>query len=80
MIAPKVVIDGQDNGWMWILSFAIKGCQWAINEATKPEFEVKVRKWFFDKQIEALEEEREILEKQLCAVEAKISELRRESE
>jgi len=36
--APGVVIDGvtvYPEGWMWVLGFALAGCEWAIVEAER---------------------------------------------
>lgn len=45
--APSVKL-GRDTvtppGWMWILGFALGGCEWAIKEADKPEFRAMVRR------------------------------------
>ncbi len=43
--APSAVIDGRTvtpAGWMWVISFALAGCEWAVTEASKPEFRVQV--------------------------------------
>lgn len=42
--APTVMVDGssvQPEGWMWILSFAIGGCDWAVKIASEPEFDLR---------------------------------------
>jgi hypothetical protein len=78
--APKVRMkDGTDyepRGWEWIFAFALAGCEWAIEEASKPEFretiivDLKKRKQeklqstidFHLKRVEELKEEMRILE------------------
>lgn len=35
-------------GWMWVLAFAIGGCEWAIKEADTEEFREIIRKWYED--------------------------------
>jgi len=35
-------IDYEPRGWEWVLSFAIKGCDWAVKEASKPEFRERI--------------------------------------
>lgn len=72
--APTVQIDGKTytpDGWMWIMGFAIGGCEWAIRETEKPEFQQAVRDYLEEehnqnirdciqdrlKEIERLEEE-----------------------
>jgi hypothetical protein len=30
-------------GWVWILAFAIGGCEWAVREASKPEFRERIK-------------------------------------
>jgi hypothetical protein len=43
--APTVLIDGrtlQPQGWMWVLSFALAGCEWADEEMKKPEFKAQI--------------------------------------
>lgn len=44
--APSVLVKGKTvtpKGYEWILGFAIGGCEWAIAEASKPEFLAMVR-------------------------------------
>ena len=46
-IAPSVMIDGvtyTPKGYVWILAYALHGCEWAIEEASKPEFREAVQK------------------------------------
>lgn len=42
--APTVLVDGETvapEGWMWILGFALRGVQWAMDECEKPEFDLR---------------------------------------
>jgi len=45
-IRPGVVLHSGERyypeGWMWILAFAIKGCEWAVKIAEQEEFRQKV--------------------------------------
>lgn len=44
--APGVMLrDGRTytpEGWEWILGFALAGCGWAMEEASKPEFRERI--------------------------------------
>lgn len=55
--SPSVVIDGRTvtpAGWMWVLGFALGGCEWAVIEASKPEFRAQVAEWMRErKRVEA---------------------------
>lgn len=56
--APSIVIDGQTvtpDGWQWILAFAIRGCDWAIEEASKPEFREGVVKCLMERERKRIE-------------------------
>ena len=47
--APTVLYHGQTvapPGWMWILGFALSGCEWAIKEVRTEEFKETVREWY----------------------------------
>lgn len=54
--SPTVVVDGQvvtPTGWMWVVALAMGGCEWAIEEADKPEFKAQIRAFLEDqKQIQ----------------------------
>ncbi len=44
--APTIKVGGQTvtpKGYEWVLGFALGGCEWAIIEASKPEFLARVR-------------------------------------
>jgi hypothetical protein len=45
--APTVLIDGKvvtPKGWVWVLAFALAGCEWAIKEASTEEFKEIMRR------------------------------------
>jgi hypothetical protein len=58
--APTIMVDGRSvapEGWMWVLCFALAGCEWAVVEADKPEFREFVAAWIQrHKRDEALQE------------------------
>ena len=44
--APSIKINGRTvkpKGYIWVLGFALGGCEWAIKEASKPEFIKMIR-------------------------------------
>ena len=44
--SPTINANGQTvtpKGYEWVLGFALAGCEWAIEEASKPEFLEMVR-------------------------------------
>ena len=44
--APAINVNGETitpKGYEWIMAFALRGCEWAIKEASKPEFFAIVR-------------------------------------
>lgn len=54
-IAPTVLLRDRRGypertvtppGWMWVLSFALAGCDWAIKECETEEFRERVREWY----------------------------------
>lgn len=65
--APTVIIHGQTvmpEGWMWLLGYALAGCDWAIKQCDGPEFDLRalikdynLRRaiYFSDREIEELE-------------------------
>ncbi len=70
--APSVMVDGRaltPAGWMWVLSFAMAGCEWAEKDIRKPEFAEKVARWARERR--AAEAEQEI-----AHFEARIAELK----
>ena len=51
--APTVHVPGlgtyQPPGWMWVLGFALGGCEWAIREAGTEAFRETARQWYRDR-------------------------------
>lgn len=48
-ISPSVIIRGQTYyppGWVWVVAFAIHGCQWAIDEVESGRIE-KARNLYY---------------------------------
>ena len=46
--APSIFVDGRTvtpDGWMWIVGFALAGCDWAIKEANDPEFRNRIAEY-----------------------------------
>ena len=73
-ITPGVMLDGvryEPPGWMWILGFALGGCDWAIRKADTPEFREGVREWL-------REHGREDLRQEIVKAESRIAELKEE--
>lgn len=70
--APTVMVDGRavtPAGWMWVLGFALAGCEWAVVEADKPEFRELMACWIQgQKRAEALQE--------IAALEARLANLK----
>jgi len=71
--APSVVVDGitvQPEGWMWILGFALGGCEWAIQLADSPEFDLrgKINDYDRRKRIASCKKTIEYYEKELARV------------
>ena len=75
-IRPGVIIDGQTvhpPGWMWVLGFAIGGCEWAIKACETNDWKNQAREWFKDRdksrleaQIARTEKELQRLKEELC--------------
>lgn len=43
-ITPTVNVDGESvsiEGWMFVLSFALAGIEWAVKEACDPKFNMR---------------------------------------
>ncbi len=46
--APTILVDGETvtpPGCMWILGFAMAGCQWAIDEMNKPDVKTQIQEY-----------------------------------
>lgn len=80
--APSVVVPGLGTvtppGWMWVLGFALGGCEWAIKEAGTEEFREIAREWYRQQNIANQEEFVGRLEKQLARARAELEELKGE--
>ena len=77
--APSVNVPGYGTvtppGWMWVLGFAIGGCEWAIKEAGTEEFRIQVRKWYREQDMIRTEAYVVDLEKKLCRARLALEEL-----
>jgi len=80
--APSVVVPGwgtyEPPGWMWVLGFALGGCEWAIKEAGTEEFREIAREWYRQQDIDNRERYVAKLEKQLDRARAELEELKKE--
>jgi rubrerythrin len=59
---PGVVIDGQTfnpPGWMWVMAFAMRGVEWAVEAASKPEFLEVVQAYMREQNLWRLQREAE---------------------
>lgn len=77
--APSILIGGQTvtpPGWVWVLGFALGGCQWAIEEAAKPEFKVKVDAWREAQRQLKLDEQQAWIEERIAQLEAQLAEVK----
>lgn len=61
------------EGWMWVLAFALRGCEWAVEEASTPEFRERVRAFLKDRAIARIQDQ---IEWRLDQVEALRKELK----
>ncbi len=67
--SPTVKVDGRTVtpfGWMWVLGFALGGCEWAIREADTEEFRARVLKSLKDEKMQHMEEEIKICERRIA--------------
>jgi hypothetical protein len=58
---------------MWVVGFALAGCEWAIAEASKPEFRETMKDWMQERK--RFEAEREIaaLEERIASIRANLT-------
>ena len=88
--APGVILsDGTDyepEGWMWVLAFAVRGFEWAIQESGKPWFERQVEAWrkmtrvkYAEAEKACLEKEKAFLEEQIATLDRLLEELQKNS-
>ena len=80
-ILPGVVIDGvtfHPPGWMWILAFAINGCEWALRDVEDPAFDLRgrIQEYFRQRRVDGAEREIKRLEQRLSAVRLELSGLK----
>jgi hypothetical protein len=77
--APTILTrDGRavtPEGWMWILGFALGGCQWAIDEVSTPEFRERYRAWKRASELARIESEIAHFERRIEALKARIPQL-----
>jgi len=77
--APSVNVPGVGTvtppGWMWVLGFAIGGCEWAIKEAGTEEFREIAREWYRQQDIIYQKRHVDRLEQQLERARAELEEL-----
>ncbi len=73
--APGVMIHGTrvtPPGWVWVLGFALGGCEWAIREADTKEFKEIIRTYYGDQSRREAEAEVARLEQRLRELRAKL--------
>ncbi len=77
--SPAVNIPGVGTvtppGWMWVLSFAIGGCEWAIKEAGTEEFRNRARQWYREQKMTRMENYVIHLEEKLCQARIALEEM-----
>lgn len=77
--SPSVNVPGVGTvtppGWMWVLSFAIGGCEWAIKEAGTEAFRNRARQWYREQKMIRTENYVIQLEKKLCHARLALEEL-----
>lgn len=74
--APGVMLDGRrvtPTGWMWVLGFALAGCEWAVIAANKPEFRETVANWMRDRKRAEAEQEIAALEQRISSIRASMT-------
>lgn len=74
--APRVMLNGRavtPTGWMWVVGFALAGCEWAIEEASKPEFRECMADWMRERKRAEAEAEIGALEKRIAEIRARIT-------
>jgi hypothetical protein len=74
--APTVCIDGrtlEPAGWMWVLGFALAGCDWAVKEAETPEFKARAAEWMRDRKRLEAEQEITALERRIAEIRARLT-------
>jgi len=78
--SPSVVVPGIGTytppGWMWVLWFALGGCEWAIKEAGTEEFREIAREWYRQQKIDNKKRYVAKLERQLERARIELEELK----
>jgi len=78
--APGIRTEGGETwhppGWMWTLAFAMKGCEWAVEECKKPEFEQVKNEWLRQQKEWRLKQAKERVEKELAKIESDLAAIR----
>ena len=72
--APSIILYGQTYtpaGWMWVLSFALAGVEWALKEVDTQEFKATVQSWCVENKCQSLR-------RQVADCEQRLVELRQE--
>jgi hypothetical protein len=71
------MVDGvrvEPPGWMWVLGFALGGCEWALVECERQNWKMRARKWFFaqdkcqegDREIKRIDAQLKKVKEELC--------------
>lgn len=72
--APTIKLsDGQTyqpEGWMWILSFALAGCEWAIKEVESSGFQEYFRNSLYERKRQEAKYEIECYENKIAKIKA----------
>jgi hypothetical protein len=79
---PGVVIDGvtyHPPGWMWVLAFASREIDWAVEATREPEFALTVSRWRHDQKVHELEQRISQSREHLAALESELSDLQKGS-
>ena len=74
--SPSVMLDGRavtPTGWMWVVGFALAGCEWAVEEASKPDFQEALSNWMRERKRVEAEEEIAALEKRIADIRARMT-------
>ena len=73
--SPSIVIDGKvihPPGWVYVLAYAVAGCEWAIKEVETPEFKAIVKQYRDERHNNEVLAEIDALEKRLAKLKASI--------
>lgn len=81
--APSVVVDGRivtPPGWMWVLGFALSGCEWALKTCETSAWQDKAREWCRSQDQARLEQQIEQAEKELIELREELCGLKKNTE